>query len=90
MKTVQEALSHAASPVHRQGDLADEVDGMKGDTIKVLCADDGWPNGGALYGSHKTVVPKCVNGWFSLLMDVKIMVLPTIAVGGERSGMWEA
>ena len=38
---IQEALSHAPSPVHRQGDLGDEVDGMKGDTTKLLSDDDG-------------------------------------------------
>ena len=34
-------LSHALSPVHLQGDLGDEADGMKGDTIKLLSDDDG-------------------------------------------------
>ena len=34
-------LSHTLSPVHRQGDLGDEADGMKGDTIKLRSDDDG-------------------------------------------------
>ena len=41
VKMIQEALSHAPSPVHRQGDLGDEVDGMQGDTIKLRRDDDG-------------------------------------------------
>ena len=41
VKMIQEALSHVPSPLHRQGDLGDEVDGMKGDTIKLLSDDDG-------------------------------------------------
>ena len=34
-------LSHALSQVHRKGCLGDEVDGMKGDTIKLRSDDDG-------------------------------------------------
>ena len=41
-------LSHFISQVYRKGDLGDEVDGMKGDTIK-LRSDDG--------GSRKRGVP---------------------------------
>ena len=41
VKMTQEAQFHAPSPVHRQGDLGHEVDGMKGDTIKLLSDDDG-------------------------------------------------
>ena len=47
---VQEALSHAPSTVHRQGDLGDEVDGTKRDTIRVLSDDDG-----ALWSPRKAV-----------------------------------
>ena len=47
---MQEALSHAPSPVHRQGDLGDEVDG---DTIQLL-SDDDEPR--ALWSSRKTCV----------------------------------
>ena len=41
VKTIQEALFHAPSPVHQQSDLGDEVDGMKGDTVKLLSDEDG-------------------------------------------------
>ena len=34
--------SHAKSHVHRQGDLGQEVDGMKGDAVELLEDDDGW------------------------------------------------
>ena len=34
-------LSHALSQVRRQGDLGDEVDGIKGDAVKFLGDDDG-------------------------------------------------
>ena len=34
-------LSHAVSVVYREGDLGDEVDGRKRDTIKLLSDDDG-------------------------------------------------
>ena len=34
-------LSHTLSPVHRPGDLGDEADGTKGDTIKLRSDDDG-------------------------------------------------
>ena len=37
---------------------------MKGDTIMLLSDDDGTPKRGALCGSHKTVVPNCVNVLF--------------------------
>ena len=52
------------SQVHRQGGLGDEVNGMKGDTIKLLNEDDGRSKRGVLCGSHKAAVPKCVNVWF--------------------------
>ena len=58
---------------------------MRDDTIKLLNDDDGRPKRGALYGSHKTVVPNCVNVWSSLLMDVKIMVLLTTRL---HRGWW--
>ena len=52
-------LSHAQSPVHRQGDLGDEVDGLNGDTIKLLSDDR--PKRGALWNSRKTRVAQgCV------------------------------
>ena len=47
---IHEALPHAPSLVHRQGDLGDEVDGMKGDTIKFLSDDDGNRKRGAPCG----------------------------------------
>ena len=53
---IQEALSHALSQVHRKGDLGDEVDGMKGDTVKLLSDDDDRPQKGALWNSRKTRV----------------------------------
>ena len=84
VKTIQEALSHAPSPVHRQDDLGDGVDSMREDTIKLLNDDDGRPKRGALCGSHKTVVPNCVNVWFSLLLDVTVMVPLT----GPDRGWW--
>ena len=34
-------LSRALPHVNRKGDLGDEADGMKGDTIKLLSDDDG-------------------------------------------------
>ena len=34
-------LFHAPSQVHRKGDLGEEADGTKGDTIKLLSDDDG-------------------------------------------------
>ena len=34
-------LSRARSQVHRQGDLGDEVDGIKGDAVKFSGDDDG-------------------------------------------------
>ena len=49
-------LCHALSQVHRQGDLGDEVDGMKDDTVELLDDDDGWPERGALWNSRKTHV----------------------------------
>ena len=58
---IQEALSHAPSQVHRKGDLGDEVDGMKGDTIKLLSGDDDRPKRGALRNTRKTrVASGCV------------------------------
>ena len=48
VKTIQEALSHAPSPVHGLGDLGDEVDGMMCDTIKLRSDDDGSRKRGGL------------------------------------------
>ena len=57
--------SHDLSQVHPKGDLGNEGDGKKGDTIMLLNGDDdGKPKRGALCGSHKTVVPNCVRVWF--------------------------
>ena len=39
VKMIQESLSHALSQVHCKGDLGDDVDGMKGDTVKFLSDD---------------------------------------------------
>ena len=50
VQMIHEALPHAPSLVHRQGDLGDEVDGMKGDTIKFLSDDDGNRKRGAPCG----------------------------------------
>ena len=43
-------LFHAPPQVDRKGDIGDESDGMKGDTIKLLSDDDGSQD-----TSHKTV-----------------------------------
>ena len=49
------------SQVHWQGDHGDEMDGMKGDTIKLLSDDDDRPKRGALWNFRKTrVAPGCV------------------------------
>ena len=49
-------LPHAPSQVHRNDDLGDEADGMKGDTVELLDTDDVWPERGALWNSRKTGV----------------------------------
>ena len=66
-------LSHDLSQVHRKGDLGDEDDGKKGDTIMLLNGDDGRPKRGALCGSHKTVVPNCVNVWFYCVASFAVL-----------------
>ena len=54
-------LSRVLSQVHQKGDFGNEVDGVKDDVVELLNGDDGRPKRGALCGSHKTVVHKCVS-----------------------------
>ena len=65
--------SQDQSQVHRKGDLGDEVDGAKGDTVELLNGDDGRPKRGELCGSHKTVVPNCVNVWFYCVTSLAVL-----------------
>ena len=54
---IQVLLFYALSQVHRQGDLGDEVDGIKGDAVKFLGDDDGCRmRRCALWSSRKTVL----------------------------------
>ena len=54
------SFSDAPSQVHWQGEFGDEVDGMKGDTMKLLNDDDDRPKRSALWNSRKTRVARCV------------------------------
>ena len=47
-------LFHAPAQVHRKGDLGDESDGLKGDTIKLLSDDDGSRKRGVSRKTHVT------------------------------------
>ena len=73
-------LSHDLSQVHRKGDIGDEDDGKKGDTIMLLNGDGGRPKRGALCGFHKTIVPNCVNVCF-------IACLLAVLFGGSAVGV---
>ena len=63
------------------GRATDEHDGKKGDTIMLFNGDDGRPKRGALCGSHKTVVPNCVNAWFCCVASLAVLF------GGSAAGV---
>ena len=66
-------LSRGLAQVHWKGDLGNEVDGMKGGAVELLNGEVGRPNRGALCGSHKTVVPNCVNVWFYCVTPLAVL-----------------
>ena len=63
-----------------RGDLGDEVDGMKGDTIKLLNDDDNRPKRGSHWNSRKT----CVTRVFVLLTVPQQAGKLTGALGRKR------
>ena len=56
----QEALSHAPTPVHQQGDFGDVVDGIKGDNIKLRSDENDRPRRARFGTPRKTCATRSV------------------------------